>query len=68
MARVNPSLFVCFLKTILLSDSSSDEDEEKPVTENELQSMLKLHRYQRKHQMQFYQDPEVISDTHLLFS
>lgn len=48
-----------WLKTILLSDSSSDEDEEKPITEGELQSMLKLHKYQRKHQMLFYQDPDL---------
>ena len=52
-------LGVFVLQTILLSDSSSDEDEEKPITENELQSMLKLHKSQRKHQMLFYQDPEV---------
>lgn len=48
-----------WLKTILLSDSSSDEEEEPQITEAELQNMLRLHKYQRKHQMQFYQDPEL---------
>lgn len=47
-------------QAILLSDSSSDEDEDPQISEAELQNMLKLHKYQRKHQMQFYQDPEVI--------
>lgn len=48
-----------WLKNILLSDSSSDEDEDKPITEEDLQHMLKVHKYQRKHQMRFYQDPEL---------
>lgn len=48
------------LQTILLSDSSSDdEEEERPVTHEDLQSMLKIHKYQKKHQMRFYQNPEV---------
>lgn len=47
-------------QAILLSDSSSDEDEDPQISEAELHNMLKLHKYQRKHQMQFYQDPEVI--------
>ncbi|XP_045175663.2 chromatin-remodeling ATPase INO80-like [Mercenaria mercenaria] len=48
-----------WLKAILLSDSSSDEEDEAAITEAELQNMLRLHKYQRKHQMQFYQDPEL---------
>ncbi|KAL5008979.1 hypothetical protein ScPMuIL_014560 [Solemya velum] len=48
-----------WLKNILLSDSSSDEDEERPITKEELHTMLKTHKYQRKHQMQFYQDTEL---------
>lgn len=47
-----------WLRNILLSDSSSDEDEEKPITNEDLQTMLKIHKYQRKHQMMFYQDSE----------
>ena len=48
------------IQAILLSDSSSDEeDDEADISEVELQNMLRLHKYQRKHQMQFYQDPEV---------
>ena len=49
---------VC-LQNILLSDSSSDEDEERPITNEDYQSMLKTHKHQRKHQMLFYQDNEV---------
>ncbi|VDI53953.1 DNA helicase INO80 [Mytilus galloprovincialis] len=47
-----------WLRNILLSDSSSDEDEEKAITNEDLQTMLKIHKYQRKHQMLFYQDNE----------
>lgn len=53
-------LLVSSFQAILLSDSSSDEeDEDAVISEAELQNMLRLHKYQRKHQMQFYQDPEV---------
>ncbi|KAK3093780.1 hypothetical protein FSP39_020132, partial [Pinctada imbricata] len=47
-----------WLKNILLSDSSSDEDD-KPITEEDFQTMLKIHKYQRKHQIHFYQDNEL---------
>ncbi|KAJ8308012.1 LOW QUALITY PROTEIN: hypothetical protein KUTeg_012886 [Tegillarca granosa] len=45
-------------KNILLSDSSSDEDEEKPITTEELHAMLRTHRQQRKYQINFYQEQE----------
>ncbi|XP_052767691.1 chromatin-remodeling ATPase INO80-like [Mya arenaria] len=51
-----------WLKAILLSDSSSEEEEdeeEAEISEAELQNMLRLHKYQRKHQMTYYQDPEM---------
>ncbi|XP_060081949.1 chromatin-remodeling ATPase INO80-like [Ylistrum balloti] len=48
-----------WLKNILLSDSSSDEDEEKEIRQEDLHAMLKIHKHQRKHQMQFYQDNEL---------
>jgi DNA helicase INO80 len=42
---------------VLLSDSSSDEDE--VVTEDDLQDMLRLHKLQKKCQTQFQTDPEL---------
>ncbi|KAL3872724.1 hypothetical protein ACJMK2_035930 [Sinanodonta woodiana] len=48
-----------WLKNILLSDSSSDEDDERPITREDLQSMLRHHKQQRKLQMQFYQENEL---------
>ncbi|XP_052275442.1 chromatin-remodeling ATPase INO80-like [Dreissena polymorpha] len=48
-----------WLKTILLSDSSSDSDSEAEITEEELHNMLRLHKYQRTNQMTFYQEPEL---------
>ncbi|XP_071081185.1 chromatin-remodeling ATPase INO80-like [Haliotis cracherodii] len=45
-----------WLKNILLSDSSSDEDDDRTISQEELQSMLKFHKFQKKHQMHFYQD------------
>ncbi|ELU04541.1 hypothetical protein CAPTEDRAFT_220290 [Capitella teleta] len=46
-----------WLKNVLLSDSSSDEDE--VVTEEDLQDMLRLHKMQKKCQAQFQTDPEL---------
>jgi len=54
----NTDEMVCW-QAILLSDSSSDEEDGEEVSEAELHDMLRLHRYQRKHQMTFYQEPEV---------
>ncbi|ESO83010.1 hypothetical protein LOTGIDRAFT_236919 [Lottia gigantea] len=48
-----------WLRNILLSDSSSDEDEERPITNEDLQLMIKVHKYKKKHQLHFYQDPEL---------
>ncbi|KAK7487146.1 hypothetical protein BaRGS_00021641 [Batillaria attramentaria] len=49
-----------WLRTILLSDSSSeDEEDERPISHEDLQSMLKVHKYQKKHQMRYYQNPEL---------
>ena len=47
------------LQNVLLSDSSSDEDEGSAVTEEDLQDMLKLHKLQKKCQEQFKLDPDV---------
>ena len=58
---INHIILLNYFQNILLSDSSSDEDEEKPITNEDLQTMLKIHKYQRKHQMMFYQDNEVMS-------
>lgn len=48
----------CLFQNILLSDSSSDEDDE-PLTNDDLKEMLRLHKYQRKCRSQFYRDREV---------
>ena len=62
----NHIILLNYFQNILLSDSSSDEDEEKPITNEDLQTMLKIHKYQRKHQMMFYQDNEVMSTVRVL--
>ncbi|XP_029637350.1 chromatin-remodeling ATPase INO80-like [Octopus sinensis] len=49
-----------WLKNILLSDSSSDEDTDSgSITDEDFQMMLKLHKYQKKHQQLFYRDPDL---------
>ena len=47
-------------QSTLLSDSSSDDDDdEEPISAEDLQEMLRLHKYRRRCQQQFYQDPQV---------
>lgn len=49
-----------WLKNILLSDSSSDEDTDNGTISNEeFQMMLKMHKYQKKHRQLFYRDSEL---------
>ncbi|XP_070179265.1 chromatin-remodeling ATPase INO80-like [Littorina saxatilis] len=49
-----------WLRTILLSDSSSeDESEDRPCTHEDLQAMLKIHKHQKRHQSRFYQNPQL---------
>ncbi|MEQ2199557.1 hypothetical protein XENOCAPTIV_002515 [Xenoophorus captivus] len=53
-----------WLKTILLSDDTTDSDAESDdgnfsLSREELHDMLRLHRYNRQHQSKFYSDREV---------
>lgn len=50
-----------WLQNILVSDSSdtSDEDSSEPITEQDLQEMLKLHLYKKKYKKKFYSNPDV---------
>lgn len=48
------------IQTILLSDSSSeDENEDRPCSHEDLQAMLKVHKHQKKHQARYYQNPQL---------
>lgn len=49
-----------WLQNLLVSDSSdsSDDRDDEPITEEELQSMLRLHLYRKKYQNHFYSNPE----------
>ncbi|XP_039288184.1 chromatin-remodeling ATPase INO80 [Nilaparvata lugens] len=40
------------------SDSSDDKDDDTPITEEDLQTMLKMHLYNKKYQSKFYTNPE----------
>ena len=51
------------MQNILLSDTSSEEEDEKPMKLEELHFMLKMHKRMKKHKTKFYQDPEV---THVI--
>lgn len=54
------SIFIWCVQTILLSDSSSeDESEDRPCTHEDLQAMLKIHKHQKRHQSRFYQNPQL---------
>ena len=47
-------------QTILLSDSSSeDENEDRPCSHEDLQAMLKVHKHQKRHQARYYQNPQL---------
>ena len=49
-----------WLKNILVSDSSDDdEDESKEVSEEEIQHMLQLHKYHGRCRAQFYKDSDM---------
>ncbi|XP_022083274.1 DNA helicase INO80-like isoform X2 [Acanthaster planci] len=53
-----------WLKNILLSDSSDssaveEEDEDKPLSQEELKEMIQLHRYKRQCQSKFYTEGEL---------
>ncbi|XP_077993238.1 chromatin-remodeling ATPase INO80-like [Glandiceps talaboti] len=52
-----------WLKNILLSDTSDseDDDDDKPLSKEELHDMLKLHKYQRVCRAEFYDDKELQS-------
>ena len=43
---------------MLLSDSSSDDEDEDPIRREDLQETLKLHKYMRQTRVEFYQDPQ----------
>ncbi|XP_075227688.1 chromatin-remodeling ATPase INO80 isoform X2 [Lycorma delicatula] len=49
-----------WLQNLLISDSSdsSDDKDDEPISEEELQSMLRLHLYRKKYQNRFYSNPE----------
>ncbi|CAL1526196.1 unnamed protein product [Lymnaea stagnalis] len=48
-----------WLRTILLSDTSSSEDEEKPMKVEDLHFMLAIHKHNKKNRKRFYHDPEL---------
>ncbi|XP_076441698.1 chromatin-remodeling ATPase INO80-like isoform X2 [Babylonia areolata] len=49
-----------WLRTILLSDSSSeDENDERPVNQEDVQAMLKMHKHQKRHQARYYHNPQL---------
>lgn len=51
---------VVLSQTILLSDSSSeDENEDRPCSHEDLQAMLKVHKHQKRHQARYYQNPQL---------
>lgn len=59
---------VCFLQTILLSDDTTDSDTDSDdsdfsLSREELQDMLRLHRFSRQHQSKFHSDREVQTRT-----
>ena len=47
------------IQNVLLSDSSSDEEEDIALKKEDLHEMLKFHKLQKKSRDQFYQDKEV---------
>ncbi|RZF37180.1 hypothetical protein LSTR_LSTR009705 [Laodelphax striatellus] len=49
-----------WLQDLLVSDSSdsSEDKDDSPITEEDLQSMLKMHLYKKKYQNKFYTNPE----------
>lgn len=52
-----------WLCDVLISDSSdsSDDGEEKPITEEYFQEMLKQHVYEKKYRQRVHNKPEVSS-------
>merc|ERR1712096_336872 len=48
-----------WIRNILLSDTSSDDDDEKPMKVEDMHFMLQMHKHRKKHQMKFYQDPDL---------
>ena len=48
-----------FSQNVLLSDSSSDEEEDGSLSREQLRSMLRLHRLQKQCQKQFHTDKDV---------
>lgn len=50
-----------WLQDLLLSesDSTSESDDDSPITEQDFQNMLKYHILRKKYQGKFYQKPEV---------
>lgn len=58
-----------WLQNILVSDSSdtSDEESSEPITEQDLQEMLKLHLYKKKYKKKFYSNPDVSISTYCTF-
>ncbi|CDR14391.1 unnamed protein product, partial [Oncorhynchus mykiss] len=56
-----------WLKSILLSDDTSEsdtEDSDFSLSREELQDMLRLHQFTREHQNKFHNDREVRTHTH----
>ncbi|CAG2057841.1 unnamed protein product [Timema podura] len=56
-----------WLRDLLLSDSSdSSEDEDGPVTEEEIHSMLRLHLRRKRFAEQYHHNPELILNKFLM--
>lgn len=56
------------LQSILLSDDTTDSDTDSDdsdfsLSREELQDMLRLHRFSRQHQSKFHADPQVQTRT-----
>lgn len=48
-----------WLKNVLLSDSSSDEEDDGSLSREQLRSMLRLHKLQKQYNKQFHADKEL---------
>ena len=50
-----------WLRDVLVSDtdSSSDDGDDGPITEQDLHEMLRLHLHRKKYQARYYVNPEV---------
>lgn len=65
---MHPHSVLCLLQSILLSDDTTDSDTDSDesdfsLSREEMQDMLRLHRFSRQHQSKFHSDREVQTST-----